>query len=113
MQSRGTGEFQPSDDVQTGFISGNTFERKEVTFSVVDGWAIFEGYKVLGTVEELTQQNVEPSSTTGPAKRGVVLINSRGVNNEAIGITGSQYRWRMAIIPFQFGQSFTRDRTFL
>jgi hypothetical protein len=110
------GEFQSSDDVRTGFISGNTFVRKEVEFSVVDGLAIFEGDIVLGTVEELTQQDTEVTEAAEPdvpVNGEVVLINPRGLDTEAIGITGLKYRWPRAVIPFGFASSFTGDRSFV
>jgi hypothetical protein len=116
LHSEAIGEFQSSDDVRTGFIFGNTFDRKEVRFSVVDGLAIFEGDIVLGTVEELTQQHAEGKEDAehdDPVKSEVTLINPSGVGNEAIGITGSKYRWPRAVIPFGFASSFTGDRNFV
>jgi hypothetical protein len=110
------GEFQSSDDVRTGFISGNTFSRKEVKFSLVDGLAIFEGDIILGTVEELTQQDTEGTEGAehdDPGNGEVVLINPRGLDTEAIGITGLKYRWPRAVIPFGFASSFTGDKTFV
>jgi Astacin (Peptidase family M12A) len=110
------GEFQSSDDVRTSFISGNTFSRKEVKFSVVDGLAIFEGDIVLGTVEELIQRDTEGAEGAehdGPVNDEAALINPRGLDTEAIGITGLKYRWPRAVIPFGFASSFTGDRTFV
>ena len=44
-----------SDDIRAGFIPGITFGYKPVTYSVVDGLAIFEGCIVLGRAEEVEQ----------------------------------------------------------
>jgi hypothetical protein len=43
----------PHDAPQTGFIAGNTFDRKQVQYTAINGMAIFEGDIVIGTVEEM------------------------------------------------------------
>jgi hypothetical protein len=72
--------FRSSDEVRTGYISGETFKRKEVTYSVIDGMAIFEGDIILGTVEQMEGKALAP----------------RGV-----GRPGSGYRWPGMTIPWQ------------
>src|SRR5688572_23096324 len=42
-----------SGDQRTGYISGKTFEQRKVTYSVIDGMAIFEGDIALGTAKEM------------------------------------------------------------
>ena len=45
-------EYRGSDDIRTGFIFGNTFAAKKVTYSVIDGRAIFEGDILVDPAEE-------------------------------------------------------------
>ena len=45
--------FRTSDEKKVGFIDGNTFGRKPVEYSSINGLAVFEGDIVLGTVEEM------------------------------------------------------------
>lgn len=83
-----------SDDVRTGFISGTTFQNKAVQYSVVGDRAFFEGDICLGTVDELERQaglarSVESDSDIA---RGVV-------------ITGAQYRWPNALMPYDIDAS--------
>ena len=82
-----------SDDVRTGMISGETFDAKPVTYSVVEEedpdtgekiqLAMFEGGIVLGTVEEVEQETEEVRAMAdaglGEAPEGVVF---------GVGITG-------------------------
>ena len=83
--------FRTSDDVRQGVVSGNTFENKPVTYSVIEGKAIFEGDIVIGYLEDVEQdveqiEGVEALSDL-PA-RGVV-------------ISGAQFRWPRCTIPFE------------
>ena len=47
------GEHLENSDVRSTYISGQTFGLKEVTYSAIDGEAIFEGDIVLGSVREM------------------------------------------------------------
>jgi hypothetical protein len=67
-------EFNLSNEVRTGFISGATFKRRQVQYNVVSGRALFEGDIVIGPLAELT--------------RGAVVI------------TGSSFRWPGKQIPY-------------
>jgi hypothetical protein len=84
--------FLSSDDVRTGFISGETFTNKAVQYSAVDGLAVFEGCIILGTVEEMEQNAAAVQSAqaddTGSIQHGLV-------------ITGEKYRWPNGIVPFE------------
>lgn len=80
-------EFRGSDDIRTGFISGNTFAFKKVTYAVINGRAIFEGDIVLDLAGE-----VDARAEGIPAE----VLPARGV-----GITGNQYRWPGGLIPWQ------------
>jgi len=70
-------------------VKGVTFGPKEVTYSVVDGLAIFEGDICLGNAEEIAQQ--APPMDVG-------RLSARG-----IGITGEELRWPNGHIPFEVG----------
>ncbi|EKV00626.1 Astacin (Peptidase family M12A) [Leptolyngbya sp. PCC 7375] len=79
-----------SNDVRTTYISGATFTNKPVTYSVVDGLAVFEGCIVLGTVEEaeaIAQRVRDAEADNGDIAYGVV-------------ISGDQYRWPNALVPY-------------
>jgi len=77
-----------SDDVRTGYISGVTFKNKPVQYSVVDGLAIFEGCVVLGTVEEMER------------RAAAIQAGETGEIAPGVGITGAQYRWPNALMPY-------------
>ena len=83
-----SGEFISGPVVKKGFISGQTFGLKEVTYAAIDGDAIFEGDIVLGTVAEMDafKKNIENPDTS------VV---------EAVVVTGSQFRWPGGVINFR------------
>ena len=68
----------------TALISAATFSSKPVRYADVGGFAIFEGDIVLGPVADLQRAEAEG--------RGPVL--------ESIGITGQQFRWPNATVPF-------------
>jgi hypothetical protein len=51
----GSEEFRSSGDVRRGVVSGNTFENKPVTYSVIEGKAIFEGDIAIGYVEDVEE----------------------------------------------------------
>ncbi len=84
-QSQDNPEIQASDEVRTAIISGVTFGTKAVQYAVVDGRAIFEGDIDLGSVEDLEKSN--------DAMRGITV-------EEAVTITGSQFRWPGGIVPY-------------
>ena len=84
--------FVTSDDVRTGYISGQTFTNLPVQYCVVDGVAIFEGCIELGTVEQM-DRNVAAVRAGGMAEPVKGL-------EKGIGITGAQYRWPSALMPY-------------
>jgi hypothetical protein len=77
---------QKTSSPREGWISGRTFERKKVKYSPINGKAIFEGDILLGTIEQL-----QSSSETSPT---------------AIGLTGEQFRWPNATIPYTIDPDF-------
>src|SRR5687768_10104002 len=79
--------FRGSDETGVGFISGNTFQDKQVEYSVINGRAIFEGDIDLGPVGALQSR---------AAALPVEELPARG-----IGITGERFRWPGGIVPWQ------------
>jgi hypothetical protein len=79
-------EFRSGAEVRTGFIRGNTFALRPVTYSVIDGQAIFEGDIVLGSVDEMEQLVAEVNNASGTAASVV--------------ITGDRFRWPGGVVPF-------------
>jgi len=87
----GSEEFRSSDDVRKGVVSGNTFENKPVTYSVIEGKAIFEGDIVIGDVEDV-EEHVARIGGVGALSD----LPARGIV-----ITGEQFRWPNCTIPFE------------
>lgn len=79
-------EFRSGAEVRTGFVRGNTFALRPVTYSVIDGQAIFEGDIVLGSVDEMEQLVAEVNNASGTAASVV--------------ITGDRFRWPGGVVPF-------------
>jgi hypothetical protein len=89
-EQQASGELLTSNEVRTGIIQLTT-GRKAVQYSVVDGLAIFEGDIVLGTVAQVEQQ-------TEVARAGL---------QEAVIITGAQFRWANCRIPYTIDPALT------
>ncbi len=77
------GEQRSGPVAGTAFVDGATFSRKPLLYAAVDGQAIFEGDIVLGSVQSM--QDAE----------------RQGVPQRAVGITGQQFRWPNATIPYE------------
>lgn len=77
------GEFRSGPVAGTAFVQGESLPEKNLIYADVEGMAIFEGDIILGTVSEL-QAAMDDSS--------VVL--------QSIGLTGQQFRWPNALIPY-------------
>ena len=103
--SSGSGGFLTSDDVRTGYISGATFTAKPVQYAVVDGRAVFEGCIVLGTVDQM--EKVAEGLREAVARSADALRDSDIA--ESVGITGSQYRWPNATMPYSVDGSLTNQ----
>ena len=78
------GELRSGPIAGTALIDGATFAQKPVLYANVDGQAIFEGDIVLGTVQEM-----QKATSTAPS-----------IAMRSIGITGSQFRWPNATVPY-------------
>jgi Astacin (Peptidase family M12A) len=79
------GEFRAGPAAGSALLDGATFRSKAVVYADIGGLAVVEGDIVLGTVAEVAAAT---SAAGGP-----------GV--ESIGITGSQFRWPGAVVPFE------------
>src|SRR5262245_12021735 len=93
------GEFRTGRVAGTAIVSGVTFGRKALQYAEVDGLAIFEGDIVLGTVDE-----VRASSDMIAKHLGATAASTgagAGPLVRSIGITGQQFRWPNATIPFE------------
>ena len=77
------GELRSGPIAGTALIDGVTFAQKPVLYAEVDGQAIFEGDIVLGAVQDLQQQKTQ------------------GLEPRSIGITGAQFRWPNAQVPYE------------
>ena len=76
--------FRPGDEKKVGFIEGNTFARKPVEYSAINGMAVFEGDIILGSVDEMEARKAQP---TEESDRG-------------IGIPGLRFRWPGGLMPW-------------
>jgi hypothetical protein len=85
------------DSIHTGFVVLTTGESKAVQYSVVGDRAVFEGDIVLGTVEEMAR-------STGLISD---LGQEGGVITHGVGITGQQYRWPNALMPYEIDPGVT------
>jgi hypothetical protein len=72
----------------TALVPGNTFVAKALEYEVVDGLAMFEGDIVLGTLEEVEQQNEELRDAMSGATASAVVV------------AGAQFRWPNGVVPF-------------
>jgi hypothetical protein len=77
------GEQRSGPIAGTALIDGATFSQKPVLYAEVDGLAVFEGDIVLGTVQSLKQ------------------AQGQDLPLRSIGITGQQFRWPNATIPYE------------
>ncbi len=74
-------EARSSSEVRTGYVDGQNFQQRQVTYSMVDGEALFEGDIVL-------HPKAEGAAEGGAGARGVV-------------ISGKGFRWPSAVVPFE------------
>jgi hypothetical protein len=87
--------FRSSDEKRCGFIHGNSFELRPVTYDVIGRMAIFEGDIALGPAAE-------------------VELTSRAVGDPAalpldgVAIPGNRFRWPNGVIPFVIADGMPR-----
>ncbi|MEP7294530.1 MAG: M12 family metallopeptidase, partial [Chloroflexota bacterium] len=75
-------------DIRHSYIFGATFGLKQVTYSAIDGLAVFEGDIILGSVEEM--ETIKES-----------VENPDPQIEAAAVVSGSQFRWTDGVIPFE------------
>jgi len=103
--------FRSSDEQRQGIVSANTFENKEITYSVIEGKAIFEGDILIGDVEDV-EQDVAQTIAQLAAERGMVdddgnLRIEGGVETlsdlpaHGVVLVGQQFRWPGCLVPFE------------
>lgn len=84
--------FRSSDTVRSSFASGNKFDLKPITYSVIGEMAIFEGDIALGRADELEH-----------IARSVQDPESLPLNGVAI--VGDRFRWPGGVIPYEIVSS--------
>lgn len=86
------------DTVRTGFVQLTTGEIKALQYTVVGDRAVFEGDIVLGTVEEMDKD---------AALLAQQASDDGDVVTHGVGITGQQYRWPNALMPYEIDGGVT------
>ncbi|MBD5787433.1 M12 family metallopeptidase [Cellulosimicrobium terreum] len=81
----------------TALVDGYGFASLPMVWAEVDGLAIVEGDIVIGTVEEAKAHDV--ATLTSDEDGGEIL--------QAVGISGSQFRWPSGVIPFEIEPGLT------
>jgi hypothetical protein len=82
----------------TALVPGNTFIAKALQYQVIDGLAMFEGDIVLGTLDEVEQQNEE------------LRDQMSGATASSVVVSGGQFRWPGGQVPFTIDASLS-DQT--
>ncbi|MEA2880588.1 MAG: hypothetical protein QOF14_5784 [Hyphomicrobiales bacterium] len=85
--------FAPGKQVGTTYIKPVGQGWKKVTYTVVDGLAVFEGCIVLGTVEEM--KAVAAFIENNP---GILHPNTQHLG---VAIKGQQFRWKNRLVPYE------------
>jgi astacin (peptidase family M12A)/VCBS repeat protein len=97
----GEGEFRTGASVGHGYLSGVTFADRLVTFSSVDGQALFEGDIVLdGRITIIEEVGETPPAAAEPDVALDMADEDRTLAG-AVVVTGGQYRWPNGIVPFE------------
>jgi hypothetical protein len=86
------GELRAAAAAGTALLDGVTFRSKAVVYAAIDGLAVVEGDIVIGTVAEVVAAT---DAASGAASDGAEF------GTESIGITGQQFRWPGAVVPFE------------
>jgi hypothetical protein len=97
--------FLTSNSSDTTWIKPFGEEWKEVTYSAVDGLAVFEGCIILGTVAEM--QAVKHFVEKNPG------IKTPGVEAFGTGIVGKQFRWKANTLPYEIDPALPNQQRVL
>lgn len=81
-------------EVKHSYISGVTFGLKKITYTAVNGQGVFEGDIILGTVDQLESMRES-------------IENPQPDVENAVAISGTQFRWPGGIIPFVIDAAMT------
>lgn len=81
----------------TVLLEGVTFTGKPVVWADIDGLAVVEGDIVVGTAEQARTGFIGPPLPL-PAE---VTESEDGVAERSVGITGAEYRWPGARVPYE------------
>ena len=79
----GSGEFRSGPVAGTAFVQGESLPEKNLIYADVDGMAVFEGDIILGAVSDMQ-----------------TAMDDSGIALQSIGLTGQQFRWPNATIPY-------------
>lgn len=88
----------PEAVTRTALIRGNTFTAKAVTYIEVDGMAMFEGDIILGTVEQVEEEN------------DLLKAELSGELSSAVILTGDQYRWPNCLVFYTIDPALTSQQ---
>jgi len=100
-----SGEFRSGPVAGTALVAGVTFARKGLLYADVEGLAIFEGDIVLGSVDEV---RVVADVLSGQRDVSDLPEDQRPLMS--IGITGQQYRWPNATIPYDIAAGMSNQQ---
>jgi hypothetical protein len=93
--------FRSSDNVRQGYIRGiSSFDSKFITYSVINGQAIFEGDICIGTPEQVDAISNEILSEDSEGVVARARDTTPGQIARGIGITGQRFRWPSGILPW-------------
>ncbi len=93
--------FLSSSVSDTTWIKPHGQEWKQVTYSAVNGLAVFEGCIILGTVDQA--QAVKKYIGEHPE------LLTPGTEPFGTGIVGVQYRWKNNLIPYEIDQALPKQ----
>jgi hypothetical protein len=84
-----TATTEPTIQRGRALIGGNTFTAKSVEYAAIDGFAVFEGDIVLGTIEEVEEETHRLTEQLS------------GATSAAVVIAGDLFRWPNGVVPIE------------
>jgi hypothetical protein len=95
--------FLEDDELHTGLIVLTSGEVKALQYAAVDGRAVFEGDIVLGSVDEMEHDTAVLASQAQAGEQDAQVVHG-------VGITGQQFRWPNALMPYEVDPSLTNQQ---
>lgn len=89
------GEQGGGPETGAGYVFGQTFDVRPVTYAIEDGVAMFEGDIVLGTVEQMAERTAQVDRLAGLAGDGPDVLSS-------VAIPAGTARWPDGVVPYEF-----------